>query len=218
MIHSQQLLGGVPERLIGAVLKTVVRASVPWVRIPPPPGFLTKFRGVSFISTGYNSRQRIKNGYEVLVKIYTDGACSGNPGKGGYGTILIAEDENGIVHKKELTQGFRLTTNNRMELLAAIAGLEALKKPCDVEIISDSKYLVDAFKQSWIDGWIKKGWRNSNKQPVKNKDLWERLLKAKEPHKVKFIWIKGHNGHEYNECCDKMAVNSSNSGSLLEDL
>ncbi len=154
----------------------------------------------------------------MLVKIYTDGACSGNPGRGGYGTILVAVDDNGVTHKKELTQGFRLTTNNRMELLAAIVGLEALKRPCEVELTSDSKYLVDAFNQKWIDGWIKRGWRNSNKQAVKNVDLWERLLKAKEPHSVKFIWIKGHNGHEFNERCDKLAVQSANGDELLEDL
>ena len=114
----------------------------------------------------------------MIIKIYTDGACSGNPGKGGYGTILYAEDENGNVHKKELTQGYKVTTNNRMELLAAIVGLEALKKPSTVELTSDSKYLVDAFNQKWIEGWIKRGWKGSNKQPVKNQDLWKRLLKA----------------------------------------
>lgn len=153
----------------------------------------------------------------MLIKIYTDGACSGNPGKGGYGTILVAEDDNGKIHKKELTQGYKVTTNNRMELLAAIVGLEALKKPCDVELTSDSKYLVDAFNQKWIDGWIKKGWVGANKQPVKNQDLWKRLLEAKKEHNVKFIWIKGHNGHKYNELCDKMAVQSSNSDNLLDD-
>jgi len=153
----------------------------------------------------------------MLVKIYTDGACSGNPGNGGYGTILIAEDDSGKVHKKEITQGFRITTNNRMELLAAIVGLEALKKPCDVELTSDSKYLVDAFNQKWVDGWVKKGWKGANKQPVKNQDLWKRLLEAKKPHNVKFIWVKGHNGHEFNERCDEMAVQSSNSENLLED-
>ena len=153
----------------------------------------------------------------MLIKIYTDGACSGNPGKGGYGTILIAEDDNGKIHKKELTQGYKVTTNNRMELLAAIVGLEALKKPCDVELTSDSKYLVNAFNQKWIDGWVKKGWKSANKQPVKNQDLWKRLLEAKKDHNVKFIWIKGHNGHEYNERCDEMAVQSSNSENLLDD-
>lgn len=153
----------------------------------------------------------------MLVKIYTDGACSGNPGKGGYGTILTAIDENGVSHEKELTQGYKNTTNNRMELWAAIVGLEALKKPCNVELTSDSKYLTDAFNQNWIDGWVKRGWKTASKDPVKNKDLWERLLKAKENHNVKFIWIKGHNGHPYNERCDKLAVSSSNSDNLLDD-
>jgi len=154
----------------------------------------------------------------MLVEIYTDGACSGNPGKGGYGTILVAVDDNGKTHKKELTQGFKNTTNNRMELLAAIVGLEALKKPCNVELTSDSKYLVDAFNQKWIDGWIKKNWVGSNKQPVKNQDLWKRLLKAKEAHNVKFIWVKGHAGHPYNERCDRMAVESANGENLLDDI
>lgn len=153
----------------------------------------------------------------MLIKIYTDGACSGNPGKGGYGTILIAEDENGRVHKKEITQGFAVTTNNRMELLAAIVGLEALRIPCDVELTSDSKYLVVAFNQKWVDGWVKKGWKGANKQPVKNQDLWKRLLEAKKNHNVKFIWVKGHNGHEFNERCDEMAVASANGENLLTD-
>ena len=153
----------------------------------------------------------------MLIKIYTDGACSGNPGKGGYGTILIAEDDNGTVHKKEISQGFKVTTNNRMELLAAIVGLEALKNPCDVELTSDSKYLVKTKKKKWVDGWIKKGWKGANKQPVKNQDLWKRLLKAKEPHNVKFIWVKGHAGHEFNERCDQMAVASANGDNLLDD-
>lgn len=153
----------------------------------------------------------------MLVQIYTDGACSGNPGKGGYGTILVAVDESGKTHKKEITQGFKNTTNNRMELLAAIVGLEALKKPCDVELTSDSKYLVDAFNQNWIGGWVAKNWKTSNKQPVKNQDLWKRLLKAKEPHNVKFIWVKGHAGHPFNERCDQMAVSSANGVDLLDD-
>ena len=154
----------------------------------------------------------------MLVQIYTDGACSGNPGRGGYGTILVAVDDNGNIRKKEITQGFKNTTNNRMELLAAIVGLEALKKPCDVELTSDSKYLVDAFNQKWIDGWTKKNWVGANKQPVKNQDLWKRLLKAKEPHNVKFIWVKGHAGHPYNERCDRMAVESANGETLLDDI
>lgn len=154
----------------------------------------------------------------MLVKIYTDGACSGNPGKGGYGTILIAKDNNGNIHKKELSQGYNNTTNNRMELLAAIIGLEALKCPCEVELTSDSKYLTDAFSQHWIDSWINKGWKNSQKETVKNRDLWERLLKAKQAHDVKFIWIKGHAGHEFNERCDKLAVAAANSDNLIDDV
>ena len=154
----------------------------------------------------------------MLVKIYTDGACSGNPGKGGYGTILIAQTDDGKIHKKEITQGFEKTTNNRMELLAAIVGLEALKKPCDVELTSDSKYLTDAFNKNWVDGWVKRGWKNASKEPVKNVDLWKRLLEAKKNHNVKFIWVKGHNGHEYNERCDRMAVESANGDNLLKDL
>ena len=104
----------------------------------------------------------------MLVKIYTDGACSGNPGKGGYGTILIAQDEAGNIHKKEISQGYKNTTNNRMELLAAIVGLEALKKPAEVNIVSDSKYVVDAFNNDWISSWVKKGWKTAGKSPVKN--------------------------------------------------
>jgi ribonuclease HI len=154
----------------------------------------------------------------MLIKIYTDGACSGNPGRGGYGTILVAENEKGIVHKKEITQGYKLTTNNRMELMAAIVGLEALKRPCDVELISDSKYLVDAFNQNWIEGWLKKDWKNSTKQPIKNQDLWKRLLEAKKEHNVKFVWVKGHAGHKYNERCDQMAVASANGDNLLDDI
>ena len=140
----------------------------------------------------------------MLIRIYTDGACSGNPGKGGYGTILIAQDDNGQIHKKELTEGFKVTTNNRMELLAAIVGLEALKKPCDVELTSDSKYLVDAFNQKWVDGWIKKGWKGANKQPVKNQDLWQQLDELNSNLNVEWNWVKGHAGIEYNEICDQL--------------
>ena len=143
---------------------------------------------------------------KVDVTIYTDGACSGNPGSGGYGTVLVYIDSNNIKHEKELSCGYKSVTNNQMELMAVIAGLEALKKPANVTIISDSKYVVDAFNNNWIDNWIKKGWKNSNKEPVKNENLWKRLLKAKEMHDVKFVWVKGHAGHEYNERCDNLAV------------
>ena len=153
---------------------------------------------------------------KVKVSIYTDGACSGNPGPGGYGTVLVYIDSQGIKHEKELSDGYSNVTNNQMELMAVIVGLEALKKPADVTVISDSKYVVDAFNNNWIDGWIKKGWRTAGKSPVKNVDLWQRLLKAKEMHNVKFIWVKGHAGHEYNERCDSLAVNAYKQQHLKE--
>lgn len=143
---------------------------------------------------------------KIKVNIYTDGACSGNPGPGGYGTVLVYIDANGVKHEKELSEGFSSVTNNQMELMAVIVGLESLKKPCEVTLYSDSKYVVEAFNSNWIDGWIKKGWKTSDKKPVKNLELWQRLLKAKEPHDVEFIWVKGHAGHEYNERCDQLAV------------
>ena len=153
---------------------------------------------------------------KIKVQLYTDGACSGNPGIGGFGTILVHTDVNGIKHEKELSEGYKLTTNNQMELLAVITGLEALKKPCDVTIYSDSKYVVDAFNNHWIEGWIKKGWKTAGKTPVKNVELWQRLLKAKESHDVEFIWVKGHAGHEYNERCDSLAVNACHKENLKE--
>ena len=143
---------------------------------------------------------------KIKVEIYTDGACSGNPGPGGYGTILVHKDADGIKHEKELSAGYKCVTNNQMELMAVIVGLEALKKPCSVTLYSDSKYVVDAFNNHWIEGWIKKGWKTAGKTPVKNTELWKRLLKVKEKHEVNFIWVKGHAGHEYNERCDTLAV------------
>jgi ribonuclease HI len=135
------------------------------------------------------------------VNLYSDGACSGNPGPGGYGVVL---EFNGT--ELELSAGESDTTNNRMELMGVIAGLEALKEPCDVTIVSDSKYVVDAFNKKWIDSWQKKNWKKSDGKPVLNKDLWQRLLISVNKHKVAFVHILGHNGHEYNERCDKLAV------------
>ncbi len=155
---------------------------------------------------------------QTKVTIYTDGACSGNPGIGGYGTILVYTDLNGIKHEKEFSEGYKHTTNNQMELMAVIVGLEALKKPCDVTIYSDSKYVVDAFNNHWIEGWIKKGWKTAGKTPVKNVELWQRLLKAKEPHKVEFIWVKGHAGHAYNERCDSLAVAAGKKDNLKPEV
>ena len=155
----------------------------------------------------------------MLVKIYTDGAARGNPdGPGGYGTILTYEDKHGILHEREYSQGYIKTTNNRMELMAAIVGLEALNKPCDVMLYSDSQYLTNAFNKKWIDGWVKKNWKRGKNEPVKNVDLWKRLLKAKESHDVKFIWVRGHDGHEMNERCDKLATIAADGKDLIEDV
>ena len=154
----------------------------------------------------------------MLVKIYTDGAARGNPdGPGGYGCVLHYTDSQGKLHERELSAGYRRTTNNRMELMAAIAGLEALLRPCQVELYSDSKYLVDAFNQHWIDGWLRKGWKRGKNEPVKNVDLWQRLLRAKEPHQVTFIWVKGHAGHPLNERCDTLATTAADGTDLLVD-
>ena len=151
------------------------------------------------------------------VDIYTDGSSRGNPGPGGYGSVLRFVDRNGRVHEKELSRGFRLTTNNRMELLGVIAALEALKSPCEVTVHSDSQYVVNAFNQHWVDGWLKRGWKNAKKEPVKNPDLWKRLLRAKEPHEATFVWVKGHAGHPENERCDALATAAADGDALIED-
>jgi ribonuclease HI len=154
----------------------------------------------------------------MAVKIYTDGSARGNPdGPGGYGCVLRFVDSQGKLHEREFSAGYKKTTNNRMELMAAIVGLEALIRPCEVELYSDSKYLVDAFNQHWIDSWLKKGWKRGKNEPVKNMDLWKRLLKAREPHQVTFIWVKGHDGHEMNERCDFLATSAADGDNLLTD-
>ena len=134
------------------------------------------------------------------VELFTDGACSGNPGPGGWGAVLRY---NG--HEKELSGGEVETTTNRMELTAAIEGLSALKEPCEVTLYSDSKYLVDAYLLGWVEGWRKAGWRRG-REALKNPDLWERLYSLTEVHHVTFVWVKGHNGHDYNERCDALAT------------
>lgn len=154
----------------------------------------------------------------MKVTIYTDGAARGNPdGPGGYGTVLEYIDSKGKVHKREYSQGYKKTTNNRMELMAAIVGLEALIRPCQVDLYSDSQYLVKAFNDHWIDGWQKKNWMRNKKDPVKNVDLWKRLLKAMEPHQVRFIWVKGHAGHPGNERCDELATSAADGDDLFTD-
>jgi ribonuclease HI len=147
------------------------------------------------------------------VTIYTDGACSGNPGPGGYGIVLLDDAGN----RRELSAGYRRTTNNRMELRAVIVGLEALKSPCNVKLFSDSQYVVKAIEEKWLDNWIKRGWKKADKKPVMNVDLWKLLLPQLERHKIKFIWTKGHAGNEENERCDELAVAALKGGDLLED-
>lgn len=155
----------------------------------------------------------------MQVKIFTDGAARGNPdGPGGYGTVLEYIDTKGQLHTREYSCGYKKTTNNRMELMAAIVGLEALNRPCEVELYSDSKYLVDAFNQHWIESWIMKGWKRGKNEPVKNVDLWQRLLDAKQPHKVTFVWVKGHDGHPQNERCDVLATTAADGDNLIDDV
>ena len=154
----------------------------------------------------------------MQVKIFSDGSARGNPdGPGGYGTVLQFIDSKGNLHEKELSAGYVRTINNRMELLGAIAGLEALVRPCQVDLYSDSQYLVKAFNDHWIDGWIKKGWKRGKNEPVKNVDLWKRLLSAMEPHQVTFHWVKGHAGHPENERCDQLATSAADGENLLVD-
>lgn len=154
----------------------------------------------------------------MAVIVYTDGSSRGNPGPGGYGAVLNYTTPSGKVFTKELSQGYRSTTNNRMELLGVIVALEALTRPCDVEIHSDSQYVVNAFNKHWVEGWVKKNWVNSQKKPVKNKDLWLRLLEAKKPHNVQFVWVKGHAGHELNERADELATMAADDkSSWMED-
>lgn len=135
------------------------------------------------------------------VEIYTDGACSGNPGPGGWGAVLIY---NGV--EKQLSGSEKETTNNRMELSAVITALKALKEPCNVTLTTDSKYVCDAVNKGWLNSWEKNSWKKADKKPVLNIDLWQELLPLLDKHRVEFIWVKGHNGHKYNEICDKLAV------------
>ena len=140
------------------------------------------------------------------VDIYTDGACRGNPGRGGWGAILVY----GSV-EKELSGGERETTNNRMELTAVISGLEALREPCEVTLTSDSTYVINSITKKWLDGWVKKNWIKSGNTPVPNADLWKRLIAAMAPHKIEWVWVRGHNGHPYNERCDALATTFADS-------
>lgn len=140
------------------------------------------------------------------VELYTDGACRGNPGPGGWGAILVYAGR-----EKAISGGEERTTNNRMELLAAIAGMEALKEPCEIVLTSDSKYLVDAINKGWLESWKARGWKKADKSPVLNVELWQKIDELLNLHKVTFVWVHGHTGHPYNERCDKLATEFADS-------
>jgi ribonuclease HI len=146
------------------------------------------------------------------VVIYTDGACLGNPGPGGYGAVLLYQNT-----RKEISGGFRLTTNNRMEIFAAIAGLQALKASCDVTLYSDSQYVVNAITKGWASRWKANGWRRNKKEMAINADLWEQLLTLCAQHKVNFVWVRGHAGNKENERCDELAVCAARQNGLPHD-
>lgn len=146
------------------------------------------------------------------VTIFTDGACSGNPGPGGFGAVIIYGET-----RREISDGFKLTTNNRMEILAVIEALKILRQPCNVNLYSDSKYVVDAIKKGWLIKWQKNNWLRNKSQPVSNIDLWQNLLPLLQFHNVNFIWVKGHNDNQENERCDYLARSAINSPTLNID-
>lgn len=146
------------------------------------------------------------------ITLYSDGACSGNPGPGGYGAVFVYGE-----HSKELSKGYRHTTNNRMELLGIIEPMESLKEPCEVHAVTDSQYITNAINKGWIDNWVKKGWKTAAKKPVKNQDLWNRLIELMNKHSLTIEWVRGHNGHPMNESCDDLAVSAREGTNLAED-
>lgn len=145
------------------------------------------------------------------IEIFTDGSCLGNPGPGGYGAVLKYQQ-----HVKELSGGFTQTTNNRMELMAAIAALECLKEPCQIDLLTDSQYVRQGIMQ-WMQNWKRNNWRTSNKEPVKNKDLWQRLDAACQQHQIRWHWVKGHAGHVENERCDELAREAASNNPTTVD-
>ena len=148
------------------------------------------------------------------VTIHTDGSCLGNPGPGGWAAVLKLEDQD---YRKEFAGGYKLTTNNRMEILAVVEALSQLQSPCEVELYSDSKYVCDSIEKRWVWGWQKKGWIKSDKKPALNVDLWKRLLPLLATHKVRMRWLKGHAGHPENERCDELAREAASGKQLAED-
>jgi len=153
------------------------------------------------------------------VTIYTDGSCLGNPGPGGYGAVLVYGEYKGqdAANYKEFSQGYKRTTNNRMELLAVIVALGALTRNCKVDLWTDSKYVQQAITQNWLKNWLKNGWKTAAKKPVKNQDLWQQLLPLIEKHTVNFHWVKGHSGHMFNERVDELARTAASGRNLLVD-
>lgn len=147
------------------------------------------------------------------VEIYTDGSCLNNPGRGGYGVVLLAGN-----NRKELSGGYKYTTNNRMEILAVIKGLQALKKPCRVNLYTDSQYVVNAITKGWAKKWQKNNWQRNAKEKAKNPDLWEILLELCKQHQVNFIWVRGHSGNKENERCDRLAFQAAQGSDLQEDV
>ena len=168
---------------------------------PSSPAKPTEFLILSVLSLSTKNVYYLKGVYMKNIDIYTDGACSGNPGPGGWGCILIYNK-----HKKELSGFVQMTTNNRMELFAAISALKALNEPCNVTLYSDSSYLCNGFNNGWLYKWSKTGWLNSQKKAVENQDLWQELLNLSKIHKIAFIKVKGHSDNEYNNLCDKLAT------------
>lgn len=146
------------------------------------------------------------------VQIYTDGACSSNPGPGGYGAILKYGN-----YTREISGGYRTTTNNRMELMGIIKSLGELKRPCIIQLYSDSRYIVDAMTKGWVANWIKNNWRRSDGSPAKNVDLWKRIIELSRPHRITWIWVKGHSDNELNSRCDQLAVQASKGEDLEVD-
>ncbi|WP_031481476.1 ribonuclease HI [Maridesulfovibrio frigidus] len=146
------------------------------------------------------------------VIIYTDGSCLGNPGPGGYGAVLLFNE-----HRNEISQGYKRTTNNRMEMRAVIAALSELKEPCDITLFTDSQYVKNAFTKRWLANWQKNGWKTAAKKPVKNKDLWQQFIPLMAKHTVDWRWVKGHSGDPENERCDDLARDAAESYDLIED-